>query len=517
MTQANYQFYLPQPVDAADVIVKFKPLGHLQVEQPFKSQLIYLDTFDWRLHAAGTLLVQEDGLRETRIRWCKLETGALIRQMMSAAPSFAWDLPEGKLRRELEALIEMRVLLPMAQANLKIVRVAVLDKERKTILRLVIEEGFAGPEKECAESLLPRLRLEPVKGYHKPLLNALDIVEKKLCLEPAGHLFYEALELVGRLAEGYSGKFKVNLRPDMSAGEAVRRILLHLLETMECNLDGTRADLDSEFLHDFRVAVRRTRSLFSEVKGVLPPEILQRFKPGFKWLGQITGPTRDLDVYLLKLPGYRKALPAAMQADLEPLQVYLYRHQKQEQKKLARQLGSARFCKMVEEWREFLEADFDALKWPEKALTPIGEIASRRSWKTYRMVIREGEAITDDSPAEALHELRINCKKLRYLMEFFRTLYPTGRIRKQIKALKSLQDNLGDFQDLEVQAEALKQFGHEMQAEKGNLPSDTFMAMGALIDSLYRRQEIERHNFAERFELFASPENQAVCKELFNP
>jgi CHAD domain-containing protein len=102
-------------------------------------------------------------------------------------------------------------------------------------------------------------------------------------------------------------------------------------------------------------------------------------------------------------------------------------------------------------------------------------------------------------------------------MEFFQSLYPPGKIRKQIKALKSLQDNLGDFQDLEVQAEALKGFGHQMQAESSNLPSETFMAMGVLVDLLYQRQDIERSKFAERFARFARPENWRICKELFNP
>lgn len=517
MIDVPCQYYLPKPFDAAKVFESFKVLGKLKVEFPVKSQRTYFDTFDWRLHAAGTLMVEELENQETRARWCKLGTNELVGQIISSVPRFVWDLPSGKLRSELEALIEMRALLPMAQVKLHSVRAAVLDNECKTVLRLVIEEGYAGPEESCDQPLVPRLRLEPIKGYHKPLQQALDVLEKKLRLEPASPLVDEALDLAGREAEGYSGKLQVDLHPDMPAGEAVRRILLHLLETMECNLDGMRADLDSEFLHDFRVAVRRTRSLFSELKGVLPPEILQRFKPGFKWLGQITGPTRDLDVYLLKLPGYRKSLPVAMQADLDPMQAYLQRHQKQEQRALARQLDAVRFRKLAGEWRTFLAAGFDSLTWPEKSFMPILEIACRRTWKTYRMVIEEGEAINDDSPAEALHELRISCKKLRYLMEFFQPLYPASKIHKQIKALKALQDNLGDFQDLEVQADALKRFGHEMQAEISNLPTETFMAMGVLIDSLYQRQEAERHNFAERFALFASADNQAVCNELFNP
>jgi CHAD domain-containing protein len=517
MTNRIYHYYLPETFGQAELVENISKLGALQLDPSSRIQKTFFDTFDWRLHAAGSYLVEEKMSDETRLCWRKLSDDELLGQLVMDVPGFAWDFPEGELRDGLEKLIAMRALLPMAQVRLQCVRAAVLNKQQKTVLRVVLEQGWAGRSGLCDQVLTPRLRIEPVKGYHKPLQQALDLIEQSLRLEPASLLMDDALDLADRTAEDYTGKMDVQLHPEMPTGEAVRRILLNLSETIQRNLEGTRADLDSEFLHDFRVAVRRTRSLFSAVKGVLPAEALQRFRPGFKWLGQITGPTRDLDVYLLKLPGYRKKLPLAMQADLGPLNDFLLKHQKQEQRKLSRQLDSARFRRLMTEWQDFLEAGYDSFSWPEKAATPINDTANRRTWKTYRMVIKEAEAISDDSPAEALHELRISCKKLRYLMEFFQSLYPAEKIRKQVKALKSLQDNLGDFQDLEIQANALRSFGHEMQAEKEALPSDTFMAMGVLIDSLNQQQEQERRAFAERFARFARPENRRVCRELFNP
>jgi CHAD domain-containing protein len=516
MKITTFHYYLPEPPEPEKFFSHFRSLGRIRIEPPAHIRCTYFDTFDWRLHSAGSLLVEEREPYATRLRWQSLHDNALLGQVMTEAPRFIHDLPTGVLRKGIEDLVDMRALLPMAQVDLRPVRAAVLNKRGKTVLRLVIQQGLAGPPGTSDQQLPPRLHIEPIKGYRKPLDQALRIVEKELTLAPASHLLDEALDLAGREAEDYSGKLDVALQPEMPVGDALRRILLHLLETMECNLDGTRADLDSEFLHDFRVAVRRTRSLFSQVKGVLPPTLLGRFRAEFKWLGQVTGPTRDLDVYLLKLPGYRDSLPAAMQADLAPLQAYLEKHQRIEQRKLARQLGTVRCGKLLQDWRIFLEQDFDAEHWPGKALLPVGEVANRRIWKSYRRVLKEGAAIDNHSPAAALHELRIDCKKFRYLMEFFQSLYPPGKIRKQIKALKSLQDNLGDFQDLEVQAEALKGFGHQMQAESSNLPSETFMAMGVLVDLLYQRQDIERSKFAERFARFAQPDNRRVCKELFN-
>ncbi len=66
-----------------------------------------------------------------------------------------------------------------------------------------------------------------------------------------------------------------------------------------------------------------------------------------------------------------------------------------------------------------------------------------------------------DTEDEVVHQLRINCKKLRYLMEFFAPLFPENEIKTLIKALKLLQDNLGNFNDYSVQQIFLRQVLNE--------------------------------------------------------
>ena len=96
---------------------------------------------------------------------------------------------------------------------------------------------------------------------------------------------------------------------------------------MRANEAGVRAALDTEFLHDYRVAVRRTRSALSQLKGVFDPSRLAPFRKEFAWLGEVTGPLRDLDVYLLTLPDYRSELPVASRHDLDPLEQLLMKTQ----------------------------------------------------------------------------------------------------------------------------------------------------------------------------------------------
>jgi len=303
-----------------------------------------------------------------------------------------------------------------------------------------------------------------------------------------------------------------NLTANLPARVALRRILLQLLQTMQANEDGTRRNLDSEYLHDFRVAIRRTRSALGQSKKVLPAAILQRMRTEFAWLGQITGPTRDLDVYLLNFSDYQASLPAAVRDDLDPLHEFLQRQQLQEQRLLAKRLNSRRYHELLTEWREWLEHPAD--DWGENAELPIGRLAGKRIRKASQRVLREGTTINNDSPAGDLHELRKNCKKLRYLLEFFQGLYPADKLRKLIKALKGLQNNLGTFQDLSVQAETLRRLARQMSAE-GDIPSETLLAMGMLVDHLHQRGLCCRDEFAERFVTFASQRNRQLLIELF--
>ena len=130
-----------------------------------------------------------------------------------------------------------------------------------------------------------------------------------------------ALKAAGRHALDYTGKVDVKLRPAMPGAEAVSAILLQQLETLEANVDGVLYDTDTEFLHDLRIAVRRTRSALKLIGDVLPGDLTLRFASEFRWLGDLTTPVRDLDVQLLEFPGMAARLVAADAADLEPFRV----------------------------------------------------------------------------------------------------------------------------------------------------------------------------------------------------
>ncbi len=485
----------------------------LSAGRPQTLTQVWLDSFDWRLHGAGQPLWYERDEQGLRLLW-QAPGQPLWALEREAPPRFAADLPAGPLRDTLAPVLEMRALLPRVELVGERLPLRLLDGERKTVVRLDIESLDLQQGDGQRRPLGRWLALEGVRGYPEAYAQVFALLEG-LDLRPDGGPFHAGFGQSGLHPGDYSSKVQIPLDPAEPAWIATRRILRHLHQAMQVNEPGTRADLDSEFLHDYRVAVRRTRSALGQIKGVLPEGPTARFKEGFAWLGQETGPTRDLDVYLLTFDAYQARLPSAVRADLDPLYAYLVAHQRQSQQALVAALDTPRYAELQADWAALLEGELGK-RVPEQALIPIGELASRRIWKMYRRVLDEGRAISPSSPPAALHELRKSCKKLRYLMEFFAALYPAETLKGLIKALKTLQENLGDFQDFEVQQHALHGFAEAMFAE-GLAGPATLLAMGMLMRDLEQRQHAAREAFANRFASFAMPQYEAQFRALFVP
>ncbi len=513
------QHRLDPEADPEKIVGALSDRFNLAAEHERILDSVYFDSFDWRLYLAGGLLHEEREAGARRLVWTPMDEAAppVTYPLPGEVPRFAWDLPPSPLRARIAPLLEMRALLPQAQVRVSRRTFRVLDDEEKTVLRLLFESSEARPPMGGeTQALDNRLRLLPVRGYPEPLAQVQKALAQLQLKAPEQNPLAEALTALGRKPVEYSSKLNFSFDPNTRADQAAKAIHLHLLNTIEVNIAGTKADLDSEFLHDLRVAVRRTRSALTQVKGVFEDAVVQRYKEGFGWVGQVTGPTRDMHVYLLEFEDYRKALPERFRADLDPLHRFLEEHQKSAHRQLVKDLNSPHFRTLLKTWRQFLESPPPKRPQAPKAALPIVEVAGQRIWRSYKKVMQDGSSLTPDSPAERLHELRKDCKKLRYLIEFFSSLYTEAKIKPLIKSLKRLLDALGSFQDLEVQADKLRDLAHQM-ADEGKVPADTLLAMGMLVDGLLRRQQAARGEFDARFADFSESKNRRLFKTLFSP
>jgi CHAD domain-containing protein len=510
---APIELLLPPGLDRAATLELLGERLALDVGRAHTEDRVLLDSFDRRLRSAGLRAERPAGRGARRVLTVH-EPGAPARraEVAPAPRHLADELPPGPVRRRLADVLEMRALVPVVRVRSAVVPVAVLNDDAKTVVRLVIERAEAVAASRRVP-LVPRLVVEPVLGYDEEHERTVRVLRDRLGLEPAGrNLFDEAVKAVGGRPGGMSSKPRVKLAPGTRADAAAAAVLTALARIAEANVAGTIADLDSEFLHDLRVSVRRARSVLRELKGVHDPAEREHIRAELKWVQALTGPLRDLDVQLLGWDELTAPLARERVPDLEPLRGLLVRRRKRELTRLRRGLRSARFDAALAAWRALAATGAATAERPN-AEVPIDWLAADRIRRVYRRMVRDGSAIGDDSPADALHELRKRGKELRYLLELFGSLFDSKVVKPMVASLKGLQDVLGEFQDSEVEIDMLRAIGDDLATEPGGPAA--LIALGPVLDALLAEQHAARERFAGRFGSFAAPEQRALVRQTF--
>ncbi|RWX44425.1 CHAD domain-containing protein [Candidatus Electrothrix aarhusensis] len=501
---------LPAPATLQELADELGKKYTVQDAPAQTTTLHFYDSFDWRLYSNALLCFeQNNGLHLTDPVGRDLVPSLPI---SGEAPGFYWQLPDSALKQKLAPVLEMRTLLLQSSFSQTTRQLRILNKDEKTVATLILSELRV----ETGESDQPicSVQLHQVRGYEKWFQRLEQDLEAFGSPQPCTKEqdLKTALAAKGRSPQDYSSKFSVTLKSDMAALTAAKSIYRDLLGTMQKNEQGILDDLDSEFLHDFRVAIRRTRSGLDMIKKALEPKISARFKEEFRYLGKITGPVRDLDVYLLMEEDYKAMLPDHLQKGLHYFFEDLAEQRKKEQEKLVQALQSSQYKTIIKDWEKYLRQKKNT-EATEK--TPvIGIMAKKIIRKRFERVLRDGRAIDTDSPDESLHRLRIQGKKLRYCLEFFSSLYPPKEMKRLIKQLKNLQNNLGLFNDLSVQQDMLNNYLASLKPGSGKAKK-MGAAIGGLLTNLYHEQQQVRTEFEAAFRCFSSQENISLYENLF--
>jgi CHAD domain-containing protein len=406
--------------------------------------------------------------------------------------------------------VGIRRLFPFIDLTCERRRFRLLDRNGKTVCWATLER--CGARKKGGRTRRPlseRISLEPVKGYRSAVARVARVLEDELGLESTGPgLLEEALETLRVSTPLREPAASARVEADTSTGEAVSHLFAEQLRVMEANLEGICRDYDPEFLHDYRIALRKTRSLLGRVKALVPPDDLQYFRDELAWLSRSTGPARDADVYVLGFADIQGSLPGELSDDLAPFLDVLRRKRKDRHQALVQALRSRRYRTLTDRWACFV--DEIGASPGEAWQRPVRDLAARQIRKMHKRLLREGDALTEESGDEDYHELRKTCKKLRYLMEFFRPALDEARITGAIKKLKRLQDHLGAFQDCSTQIATFRRYGEEMQAS-GEHSAATVMALGVLVQGLEREKRARMRGFRRRFDSFP---RRAVARAL---
>ncbi len=499
---------LPEHFMLSDLHAGLEETFDLKPGRARKYNRSWYDTFDWRLFRNKRLLTREGN------RWLLLDFQGNQLQVLSSRRKsfrFSWDFPDSPLADALGKFLDVRALNELGGEEVESSELRILNRDKKIVAFLELQTSI----NRSSGHRLQTVRLQEVRGYSKRFKQAADFLQRFGVVQQAGPAedLRVLLQGSGREPLDYSSGYNVALDPQMTGIEAVGHIYRSLLESMQRNEQGVIEDLDTEFLHDLRVAVRRTRSALALIKDVLAPELTARFKKEFRYIGRMTGPVRDLDVYLLSEDDYKARLPERLQEGLGYFFEDLAARRKREQRALVRSLRSPRYKQILADWDQVLESQ-DGIPAGKNGDLSIGILAGRIIHKRFRRVLRDGRKIHPGTPDSELHRLRIEGKKLRYSLEFFASLYDQEQMKQMIRQLKILQNNLGDFNDLSVQQEMLA--GYLSQIPPGTKKSrELAAAIGGLMTDLADRHREVRTHFEETFAHFAGKKNLSLYHSLF--
>lgn len=477
------------------------------------------DTFDWRLLAKGKLVVQTGSIWSLRTFNRSGHTIASTRHVRRIAPLHPDALPaDSDLRTAILPLVEPRALIPMATIEVTRRTFPCLNHDRKTVIRIIVEDRQVADRTDAEGYIGQSVQLQPLRGY-APV--AANVIEKaaEVGLHPAtdpSSPTLHALSVAGAEPNGYTSRIQLDLDPLSSSREAARTIHLHSLRAIRANLAGMREDIDIEFLHDFRVAVRRTRSALSLIRGVFPTREVETFKSVFSTLGRQTNQLRDLDVYLPKQGSYRAQVPDFLRPAIDQHFDRLREDRKRARRQLAKDFAPKRIDPILERWETFLHSRNLPTDDCPNALLPVQTVASKLLAKRLRRIFAEGITLTPDTPDSRFHELRIDFKKIRYLTEFFASLFPGDDLPEIVKALRRIQNVLGDLNDLAVQQEGLRTVLDKLDpATPGSI--ETAAALGALYRGFDQDKGTLHDDYFRAFAKLTAPGILGSVETLFGP
>jgi CHAD domain-containing protein len=259
------------------------------------------------------------------------------------------------------------------------------------------------------------------------------------------------------------------------------------VSVVQANEAGVSADLDVEFLHDLRVACRRSRVLLAEMGDVLDPEAVAAAREGLAWIGARTGPLRDLDVFLSNRGAWAEGEP------LKPMVRTAKRLRARALRDVRKMLSSKRYRAVLDAWYGYLA---DETTTP-RGDVPIAELARERVRQRAARVLERGRKLTARSPAEKIHRLRLQAKKLRYLLDAFGPALEIAGARGVRRWMWRLQDALGAFNDAGVEDELISALAAEME-RRGEADAGALRAMGRRQAELARRRRRARKKLARR-------------------
>lgn len=295
-----------------------------------------------------------------------------------------------------------------------------------------------------SESPISELELELVSGTPADLQDFALTLAADLPLIPFDRSKAErGYRLFRKTAEKPQKTGKTPAHNRMTPREAFRAIALQGQQTWQANLLGALASDDPEYIHQFRVSLRRLNTLVRVFEPVVGEAFFDTWADQLKALAAGSGEARDLDVMRDEI--LQPMLCSEGGTDHHPL--------------VARALAAVaaartRAGESFDRQRHgppLLRFVRDLEHLPTQATPPrIGDFAEARLARLHRKAARRLARTVRKPTPENAHRFRIALKHLRYASEFFAPLFDEAPMNAFAREVATLQDDFGFINDLYV-------------------------------------------------------------------
>lgn len=229
--------------------------------------------------------------------------------------------------------------------------------------------------------------------------------------------------------------------------------LLKYLQAMKVEADGARASENSEFIHRMRVASRRLRTALTVFGDCLPGKKTERFRKKIRRLSGTLAEARDRDVQTGFLIEFLKCLPEKKYTDgIKRLLLRSEQARKRIQPVIVRTLDGDEYSGLFEE----MEKTFKNAVHKGKGASSIKRRFKEETRWRFEETMKYEEVARSPEKIEALHDMRICIKHLRYCLEIFDPA--VEGLGEFIKTVKQMQEILGDIHDCDIWLDYLPSF-----------------------------------------------------------
>jgi CHAD domain-containing protein len=521
-TETELKLVLPDLDAESGIIAILREHGYI-IKKPdhVKNVDIYMDTFDWSLMKNKLSLRYRlaNGKAMHTIKSIGSIANGIADRMEIEVPlsepiSDPTDISAKQIREIIEGVIYPRKLLEHVQISTQRRRYQVILPQKAQFEMAFDTSSFSlrGLHKPRRTQKLQELEVEIISGPASALKNIAMILSRKFNYTPSTESKLEvAMHRLKVLIPSKKPPETLMTRCDDRLDLAIRKFLTHQLNRFCENLPGVKSDVDTEFVHQARVATRRMRSSLRLFRDAVPASTRAYFERELKWLGEMFGAVRDVDVFLLNLNVFGHQIGRFPAKKKNVLNDLVEKHRRAPLKSLIHAIDSPRYVNFERRLRRFLEGALPVRPRLPLALKLVSEVAPVIITEKFNAVIKQGMTVIKKPKLKEFHGLRIQMKRLRYACEFMAPAY-AGALEPFIERTVEIQDCLGEIQDTVFTREFIDYLFDEW---KGKLVSpELVFILGEIYQLQVEIANDKQKKFGKIWERFDSEETTRHIQDI---